>query len=96
MGVDDLLPAAGTGDLRPRAGVGAPCSVLAGGGSTSDPDVSLASPSVTVTVSSSSEKSSSTSEESSSSVDSGMAGHGLPSVSAILHSFSCFSFLSLS
>ena len=38
-GVDNLLPAAGVGDLR---------SVLAGCGSTSDPGVSLASPSVTV------------------------------------------------
>ena len=48
-GVDDLLPAAGVGDLRPAAGVDAPRSVLAGGGSTSDPDVSLALPSVIVT-----------------------------------------------
>ena len=46
--VDDLLPAAGVGDLRPAAGVGDLRSVLAGGGSTSDPDVSLASPRVTI------------------------------------------------
>ena len=48
-GVDDLLPAANVGDLCPAAGAGDLCSVLAGGGSTSDPDLSLASPSVTVT-----------------------------------------------
>ena len=42
-GVDDLLPAAGVGDLR---------SILARGGSTNDPDVSLVSPSVTGTSSS--------------------------------------------
>ena len=42
-GVDDLLPAAGLGDLR---------SILARGGSINDPDVSLASPSVTGTSSS--------------------------------------------
>ena len=48
-GVDDLLRAADLGDPRPAAGVGDLRSVLAGGGSTSDPDVSLASPSVTVT-----------------------------------------------
>ena len=49
MGVDDLLPAAGVGDLRPAAGVGDLRSVLAGGGSTSGPGASVASPSVTVT-----------------------------------------------
>ena len=48
-GVDDLLLAAGVGDLCPAAGVGDLHSVLAAGGSTSDPDVSLASPSVTGT-----------------------------------------------
>ena len=46
-GVDDLLPTAGVGDLRPVAGAGDLRSVLAGGGSTNDPDVSLASHSVT-------------------------------------------------
>ena len=45
-GVDNLLPAAGVGDLRPAAGVGDLRSVLARGGSTNDPDVNLASPSV--------------------------------------------------
>ena len=48
-GVDDLLPAVGVGDLRPAAGAGDLRSVLAGSGSTNDPDVSLASPSVTGT-----------------------------------------------
>ena len=48
-GVDDLLPAAGVGDLRPTAGAGDLRSVLAGGGSTNDPNVSLASPSITGT-----------------------------------------------
>ena len=48
-GVDDLLPATDLGDPRPAAGVGDLRSVLAGDGSTSDPDVSLASPSVTIT-----------------------------------------------
>jgi len=46
-GVGDLLPAAGGGDLHPAAGVGDLRSVPAGGGFTNDPDVSLASPSVT-------------------------------------------------
>ena len=46
-GVDDLLPAAGMGDLRPAAGAGDLRSVLAGGGSTNDLDVSLTSLSVT-------------------------------------------------
>jgi hypothetical protein len=41
-GVDDLLPATGVGDLHPAAGAGDLRSVLAGGGSTNDPDVSLA------------------------------------------------------
>ena len=45
MGVDDLLPAAGVGDLHADD----LRSVLLGGGSTSDPDVSLASPRVTIT-----------------------------------------------
>ena len=48
-GVDDLLPAADVGDLCPAAGVGDLRSILARGGSTNDPDVSLASPSVTGT-----------------------------------------------
>ena len=52
MGVDDLLPAAGVGDLHPAAGIGDLRSVLARGGSTNDPYVSLASPSVTGTSSS--------------------------------------------
>ena len=47
-GVDDLLPTAGVGDLPPAAGAGDLRSILAGGGSTNDPDVSLASPSVTI------------------------------------------------
>ena len=51
-GVDDLLPGANTGDLCPAAGVGDLRSVLAGGGSTNDPDVGLASPSITGTSSS--------------------------------------------
>ena len=42
-GVGDLLPAAGS----PAAGAGDLRSVPAGGGSTNNPDVSLASPSVT-------------------------------------------------
>ena len=46
-GVDDLLPAIGGGDLCPAAGAGDLRSVPARGGSTNDPDVSLASPSVT-------------------------------------------------
>ena len=46
-GVVDLLPAAGGGDLRPAVGAGDLRSVPARGGSTNDPDVSLASPSVT-------------------------------------------------
>ena len=46
-GVGDLLPAAGGGDLRPATGAGDLHSVPVGGGSTNDPDVSLASPSVT-------------------------------------------------
>ena len=40
--VDDLLPAAGMGDLCPATGAGDLCSVLAVGGPTSDPGVSLA------------------------------------------------------
>ena len=48
-GMDDLLPAADAGNLCPAAGAGDLRSILAGGGSASDPDVSLASPSVTVT-----------------------------------------------
>ena len=47
-GVDDLLPGADTGDLCPAASVGDLRSVLAGGGSTSDLSVSLASPSTIV------------------------------------------------
>ena len=52
MGVDDLPPAAGVGDLRPAAGVGDPRPAPTRGGSTNDPDVSLASPSITGTSSS--------------------------------------------
>ena len=48
-GVDDLLPAVSVGDLRPAASTGDLRSVLARGGPTNDPDVSLASPSVTGT-----------------------------------------------
>ena len=51
-GVDDLPPTAGMGDPRPAVGAGDLHSVLARGGSTNDPDVSLASPSVTGTSSS--------------------------------------------
>ena len=51
-GVDDLSPAAGMGDLRPADGAGDLCSVLARGGTTNDPNVSLASPGVTGTSSS--------------------------------------------
>ena len=46
-GVDDLPPAAGVGDLHPAAGVGDLRPAPTMGGSTNDPDVSLASPSVT-------------------------------------------------
>ena len=48
-GVDDLLPAAGVGDLHHATSAGDIRSVLMGGGSTGDPDVSLASPIVTIT-----------------------------------------------
>ena len=51
-GVDDLLPAAGVGHLRPTAGMGDLRPAPTRGGYTSDPGVSLASPSVTVTSSS--------------------------------------------
>jgi len=51
-GVDDLPPAADVGDLRPAAGVGDLRPAPTRGGSTNDPDVSLASPSVTGTSSS--------------------------------------------
>jgi hypothetical protein len=44
-------PTVGTGDLRPTAGVGDLYSVLTGGGSTGDPSVSVASPSVTIELS---------------------------------------------
>ena len=50
--VDDLLPTASVGDLRPAAGMGDLCPVPMRGGSTNDPDVSPASPSVTGTSSS--------------------------------------------
>ena len=48
-GIGVLLPVAGGGDLRPVAGSGDVRFVPAGDGSTNDPDVSLASPSVTST-----------------------------------------------
>ena len=43
-GAGVLLPIAGVGDLRPAAGAGDLRSVLARGGSTNNPNVSLASP----------------------------------------------------
>ena len=46
MGIDELPPAAGVGDYRPAAGVGNLRPAPTRGGSTKDPDVSLASPSV--------------------------------------------------
>ena len=104
-GTGDLCPAASVGDLR--SVLAADTTTSDTGMSLASPSAidELSTPAprwtggglapVTTSKSLDYKKLSPQDEESSSSVDSGMGGREVPSICAILHALSCFSFLSL-